>query len=94
MSIESRIIAWVLSVATAVVFGWFAHRGHRNRFAWSLAGWALGLVIATIALGLAEASFTPISPNGYFALRVKSTIVASLLIVGVGALFARARSRT
>jgi len=94
MSIESQIVAWVLSAATAFCFGWLAHMKGRNRFAWAFGGWALGLVTATVLLGLAEASFIPISPNGYLRLRIEAAFATILVIVGVSALFARARVRT
>jgi hypothetical protein len=93
MSIESRMIAWMLSFLTALCFGWLAHQRHRNRFAWAFAGWVLGLVISTIVLGLAEARFIPISPDGYSSLRNEAAVVATVLIVGIGAIFART-SRT
>jgi len=94
MSIESQMIAWLLSLATAACFAWLAHRAGRNRFGWAFAGWAWGLAVATVILGLAEASFIPISPNGYFGLRLKATVVAVLLIAGASVLFGRTRGRT
>ena len=64
-----------------------AYKAAKNRVLWSIGGGLLGLVVTTIVLGLAQATFIPFDSGAVAGFRVKVAVIAILLVVGIGWLF-------
>jgi hypothetical protein len=80
-------IPWPVAAATAVWFGVMAYKAAKNRVLWSIGGGLLGLVVTTIVLGLAQATFIPFDSGAVAGFRVKVAVIAILLVAGIGWLF-------
>src|SRR5664280_1850568 len=80
-------IPWPIAVATAVWFGLMAFRAAKNRALWAIGGGILGLLVTTIVLGLGQATFLPFYSGEVVSFRVKATVLAMLLVAGIGWLF-------
>ncbi len=80
-------IPWLLAVATAIWFGFTAHRAERNSVLWSLGGGLFALVISTIVLGLGNAAAMPFSDHERSSLHLRWTGEAVVLIGILGWLF-------
>ena len=81
------LIPWPVAVATAIWFGVMAYKAGKNCALWAIGGGLLGLVLTTIVLGLAQATFIPFASDETAPLRLKVAVLAILLVVGVGWLF-------
>ncbi len=79
-----QTIPWVLALATAAWFGWQAHRAERPRFLWCVSGFFFGLFVGTVVLGLAHATFIPLTSNSYRILLIKAVAAAVIVILLVG----------
>ena len=80
-------IPWPVAVATAVWFGVMAYRAGKNIVLWAIGGGLLGVVVTTIVLGLAQATFMPFSTEEITPFRLKMAGIAILIIACVGWLF-------
>ena len=80
-------IPWPVAVATAIWFGVMAYKAGKNCALWAIGGGLLGLVVTTIVLGLAQATFIPYSTEEIAPFRLKVAVLAILLVLGVGWLF-------
>ena len=80
-------IPWPVAVATAIWFGVMAHKSAKNRALWAIGGGLLGLVLTTIVLGLAQATFIPFYSAEVPSFRLKAALVAIVLVLCVGWLF-------
>ncbi len=80
-------IPWPVAAATALWFGVMAYKSAKNFVLWAIGGGILGLVLTTIVLGLAQATFIPYYTAQIHAFRLKMTIVAVVLVLCVGWLF-------
>ena len=81
------LIPWPVAVATAIWFGVMARKADKNLVLWAIGGGLLGLVVTTILLGLAQATFTPFSAGEIVPFRLKMAGLAILLVAGAGWLF-------
>lgn len=81
------LIPWPVAAATAVWFGVMAYRAGKNRALWAIGGGVLGLVVTTIVLGLAQATFIPFYRAEFHPFRVKIAVLTMLLVAGIGWLF-------
>jgi hypothetical protein len=80
-------IPWPVAVATAIWFGVMAYKSGKNCALWSIGGGLLGLVVTTIVLGLAQATFIPYSTEEIAPFRLKMALLAILIVLCVGWLF-------
>ncbi len=80
-------IPWPVAVATAIWFGVMARKADKNLVLWAIGGGLLGLVVTTILLGLAQATFMPFSTGEIVPFRLKMAGLAILFVAGVGWLF-------
>ena len=80
-------IPWPVAVATAVWFGVMAHKAGKNGVLWCLGGGLLGLVVATVVMGLGQAAFIPFTSGEEAALRVKIAALAVFIVFCAGWLF-------
>jgi hypothetical protein len=80
-------IPWPVAAATAVWFGVMAYKAGKNRALWAIGGGLLGLVVTTIVMGLAQATFIPYSTGEIAPLRFKMAVLAIFLVLCVGWLF-------
>ena len=80
-------IPWPVAAAAAIWFGVLAYKAGRNCVIWAVGGGVLGLVLSSIVLGLAQATFIPFSSKEIPTLRLGATGLAILVVVGVGWLF-------
>jgi hypothetical protein len=80
-------IPWPVAAATAVWFGVMACKAGKNSVLWAIGGALLGLVVTTVILGLAQATFIPFSTEEIAPFRLKMAGLAVLVIVCAGWLF-------
>jgi len=80
-------IPWLLCVATAAWFALMAFRAKQGVIAWTVAGAILGLVTATIIMGLGHAAKIPFSEAAAQSFKIKSALIAAVVIVILGWLF-------
>ena len=80
-------IPWPVAVATAAWFGVMAYRSGKNMVLWAIGGGLMGLVVTTIILGLAQATFIPFFTQEVAPFRLKVVGLAVLLVACVGWLF-------
>ena len=80
-------IPWPVAVATAIWFGVMAYKAGKNFVLWAIGGGLLGLVVTTIVLGLAQATFMPFASAEIVPFRLKMAGIAILLVLGAGWLF-------
>ncbi len=80
-------IPWPVAAATAVWFGLMAWKAAKNRVVWTIGGGILGLVVTTIVLGVAQATFIPFYRAEVHTFRLKVAVLAILLVAGIGWLF-------
>ena len=81
------IIPWPVVAATATWFGVMAHKSGKNRIVWAVGGGILGLVVTTIVMGMAQATFIPFCSEEVTAFRAKVAGLAVFLVFCVGWLF-------
>src|ERR1035437_2880934 len=86
-------IPWPVAAATAAWFGVMAWKANKNRVVWTIGGGVLGLVVTTIVLGLAQATFIPFYHAEMHPFRVKVALLAILLVTGIGWLFTGSQHR-
>jgi hypothetical protein len=77
-------IPWILTVVTALLFGWMAWRAQRNWVLWVFGGGLFALVSSTIVFGLGHASTFPFSERERSALQLQWTIISVVLIAVIG----------
>lgn len=80
-------IPWPVAVATAIWFCVMAHKAGKNRLLWAISGGVLGLVVTTIILGLAQATFIPFHHGEVAPFRAMVAAVAILVVFCLGWLF-------
>jgi cobalamin biosynthesis protein CobD/CbiB len=80
-------IPWPVAAATAIWFGVMAHKAGKNRVVWAFGGGALALVVTTIVMGLAQATFIPYYTAEITTFRLKVAVAALLLVFCLGWLF-------
>lgn len=81
------MIPWPITAATAAWFGFMAYKAGKNCVVWAIGGGVLALVVTTIIMGLAQATFLPFDTEEIAAFRLKAAGVAVLLVLGLGWLF-------
>ena len=81
------MIPWLLCVATAAWFALMAFRAKQGIVAWTVAGAILGLVAATTIMGLGHAAKIPFSEAAAQSFKIKSALIAAIVIVVLGWLF-------
>ena len=82
------IIPWPVAVVTAIWFAIMALKAHKNATLWAIGGGALGLIVTTLILGLAQAMFIPMSDAEVLPFRIKISFLAIVIVAGMGWLFA------
>ena len=80
-------IPWPVAAATAAWFGVMAYKSAKNFVLWAIGGGLLGLVLTTIVLGLAQATFIPYYTEEIHAFRLKVAVLAVVLALCLGWLF-------
>jgi hypothetical protein len=80
-------IPWPVAAGTAIWFGVMAHKAGKNFVLWAIGGGLLGLLVTTIVLGLAQATFIPFSTQEITPFRLTIAGLAILLVAGAGWLF-------
>jgi hypothetical protein len=80
-------IPWPVVAATATWFCVMAHKSAKNRVVWAIGGGILGLVVTTIVIGLAQATFIPYYTDEIGPFRMKVAALAVFLVFCVGWLF-------
>jgi type III secretory pathway component EscS len=80
-------IPWPFAAATAIWFGVMAYKSGKNCALWAIGGGLLGLVLTTIVLGLAQATFIPFAAEETAPFRLKVVVLAIFLVLSVGWLF-------
>ena len=80
-------IPWLLCVATALWFATMAFRAKQGLIAWTVAGAILGLVTATIIMGLGHAAYIPMSEAAAHSFKIKSALLAVVVILALGWIF-------
>ncbi len=81
------LIPWPVAAATAIWFGVMAYKAGKNCALWAIGGGLLGLVLTTIVMGLAQATFIPYSTEEIAPLRFKVALLAIVLVLCAGWLF-------
>jgi hypothetical protein len=80
-------IPWPVAVATTIWFCVMAHKARKNRLLWGISGGVLGLVVTTIILGLAQATFIPFHSGEIAPFRAMISAMAVLVVFCLGWLF-------
>jgi hypothetical protein len=80
-------VPWPVAAAMAVWFGVMAYRSGKSIVLWSIGGGLMGLVVTTIILGLAQATFIPFSTQDIAPFRLKVVVFAVLILACIGWLF-------
>jgi hypothetical protein len=76
-----QLLPWSFSAATAFCFALMARKARRGWLPWAIVGGAASLVITTLTLGAAEATFLPISHDAYVSFCIRAVLLAILLNV-------------
>ncbi len=77
----------MFALATAVWFGWMAHRAGRTWISWALGGAFFALAATTLVLGVSGAMFIPMSHEAAEMHRVKSAGACALVVLVFGWIF-------
>ena len=80
-------VPWLFALATAVWFGWMAHRAGRTWISWALGGAFFALVATTLVLGVSGAMFVPMSHEAIETHRVKSLAACAFVVLLFGWIF-------
>ena len=80
-------IPWPVALATAAWFGVMAYKAGKSSVLWAIGGGLMGLVVTTVILGLAQATFLPFDSEQVAPFRLKVAALAIVLIACVGWLF-------
>ena len=86
-------IPWLLALATTIWFVLMAFRAKQGVIAWGVAGAILGLVTATIIMGLGNAAHIPMSEASAQSFKIKSALLSAVVILGLGWLFSMSLHR-
>ena len=81
------MIPWPLAAATAAWFGLMAYKAGKNCVVWAIGGGVLALIVTTIVVGLAQATFMPYYTGEIATLRLKVAGLAVVLVLCLGWLF-------
>ena len=79
-----QYVPWLLAFATAVWFTLMARKAERSLVQWALTGAVVGLVSATIVMGLCNARGFPYSDHERTVMHIEWTALAVLAIAVVG----------
>ena len=79
------LIPWPVAAATAAWFGVMAYKAGKNCVVWAIGGGVLALVVTTIVMGLAQATFIPYYTEeiAAFRLKVAGLAVAAGVVPGL-----------
>lgn len=80
-------IPWPIAAATAAWFGFMAWKSGKTLVLWAIGGGVLGLVLSTIVLGLAQATFIPFYTGETPVFRLKVAVLAVVVVFCAGWLF-------
>jgi hypothetical protein len=80
-------IPWPVAAATAAWFGLMAWKSGKTVVLWAIGGGVLGLVLSTIVLGLAQATFDPFYTGETSVFRLKVAVLAVVVVFCAGWLF-------
>ena len=80
-------VPWPVAAATAVWFGFMAHKASRNAVVWAIGGGVMALVVTTVVMGLGQAAFVPFTSDQQAMFRIKIGALAVFLVVCLGWLF-------
>jgi hypothetical protein len=81
------MLPWPVAAATATWFGVMAYKAGKNCVVWSIGGGVLALVVTTLVMGLAQATFIPYYTGEIATLRLKVAGLAVLLVFCLGWFF-------
>jgi cytochrome b subunit of formate dehydrogenase len=81
------MIPWPVTAATAAWFGIMAYKAGKNCVVWAIGGGVLALVVTTIVMGLAQATFIPYYTDEIATFRLVAAGVAIVLVLCLGWLF-------
>ena len=81
------MIPWPVAAATAAWFGVMAYKAGKNSVVWAIGGGVLAMVVATIVVGLAQATFIPYDTEEITTFRLKVAALALVLVFCLGWLF-------
>jgi hypothetical protein len=81
------MIPWPIAAATAAWFGLMAYKAGKNCVVWAMGGGLMALVVTTLVVGLAQATFVPYYTSEIATLRLKMVVVAVVLVLCLGWLF-------
>jgi hypothetical protein len=82
------VIPWPVAIITAIWFAVMAVKARKNAALWAIGGGALGLIVTTIILGLGQSMFIPMSDAEIIPFRIKMSLLAIVVVAGMGWLFA------
>lgn len=80
-------IPWPVAAATAIWFGVMAYKAGKNCVVWAIGGGVFAVMVTTLVMGLAQATFIPFHTDEAAPFRLKVAGLAILLVFGVGWLF-------
>jgi hypothetical protein len=86
-------IPWPVAAATAAWFGFMAWRSGKTLALWAIGGGVLGLVLSTLVLGLAQATFIPFYTGETPAFRLKLAVLTVVVVFCAGWFFTGALHR-
>jgi hypothetical protein len=81
------MIPWPIAAATAAWFGLMAYKAGKNCVVWAIGGGVLAMVVTTIVVGLAQATFIPYYTGEIASFRLKLAGLAVVLVFCLGWLF-------
>ena len=81
------MIPWPVAAATAAWFGLMAYKAGKNCVVWAFGGGVLALVVTTIVVGLAQATFIPYYTDEIATTRLKVAALSVVLVLCLGWLF-------
>jgi hypothetical protein len=81
------MIPWPITAATAAWFGLMAYKAGKNCVVWAIGGGVLALVVTTILMGLAQATFLPFDSEEVPTFRLEMAGVAVVVVFCLGWLF-------
>jgi hypothetical protein len=81
------LIPWPVAAATAIWFSMMAFKAGKSTVLWGIGGGLMSLVVTTIILGLAQATFIPFYTQEVAPFRIKVGASAMLVVACIGWLF-------